>query len=338
MNKLSKEEIISFLNYKSNQYNNIKFIETDPIQIPHLFNKKEDVEISGFLTSTISWGNRKSIIKSAEKLIELLDHSPYDFILNHKKRDLDTLKPFVHRTFNGIDLIQFVKSLKHIYRNYNGLEEIFRNNINTGFSGGNMDGYNKSSGEYLLFINNDCQCLNDVLQPLIKFMEDNERAGLLTGKVRGLDGKYTGTHKLFPCLSRSLLGNAFVRWISKTKFISPKERISKPTKAQVVTGAFMFFRRKIFEKIDGFDTQFFLDCEEEDISKRVWDYGKEVYVLPEPEIIHEHGGSKKENVIGLRNEFYISYKKLMFKHYNKPYSLIMLLLTSLKIFKYFIFI
>ena len=129
MNKLSKEEIISFLNYKSNQYNNIKFIETDPIQIPHLFNKKEDVEISGFLTSTISWGNRKSIIKSAEKLIELLNHSPYDFILNHKKRDLDTLKPFVHRTFNGIDLIQFVKSLKHIYRNYNGLEEIFRNNI-----------------------------------------------------------------------------------------------------------------------------------------------------------------------------------------------------------------
>ena len=129
MNKLSKEEIISFLNYKSNQYNNIKFIETDPIQIPHLFNKKEDVEISGFLTSTISWGNRKSIIKSAEKLIELLNHSPYDFILNHKKRDLDTLKPFVHRTFNGIDLIQFVKSLKHIYRNYNGLEEIFRKNI-----------------------------------------------------------------------------------------------------------------------------------------------------------------------------------------------------------------
>ena len=129
MNKLSKEEIISFLNYKSNQYNNIKFIETDPIQIPHLFNKKEDIEISGFLTSTIAWGNRKSIIKSAEKLIELLDHSPYDFILNHKKRDLDVLKPFVHRTFNGIDLIQFVKSLKHIYRNYNGLEEIFRKNI-----------------------------------------------------------------------------------------------------------------------------------------------------------------------------------------------------------------
>ena len=92
-----------------------------------------------------------------------------------------------------------------------------------------MDGYNKSSGEYLLFINNDCECKNDVLQPLIRFMQNNDKAGLLTGKVIGLDGKYIiGTHKLFPSLSRSLLGNKFGRWISKNKFISPKEKNSKP--------------------------------------------------------------------------------------------------------------
>jgi len=213
--------------------------------------------------------------------------------------------------------------------------KVYRNKVNNGFSGGNMDGYNKSSGEYLLFINNDCECKNDVLQPLISYMQNNDKAGLLTGKVIGLDGKYTGTHKLFPSLSRSLLGNEFVRWISKNKFISPKEKIIKPTKVEVVTGAFMFFRRSLFEKINGFDTQFFLYCEEEDISKRVWGYGKEVFMLPEPEVIHEHGGSTKENVLGLRNEFFISYKKLMFKHYSKPYSIIMLLLISLKIFKYF---
>ena len=213
--------------------------------------------------------------------------------------------------------------------------KVYRNKVNNGFSGGNMDGYNKSSGEYLLFINNDCECKNDVLQPLIRYMQNNDKAGLLTGKVIGLDGKYTGTHKLFPSLSRSLFGNEFVRWISKNKFISPKEKIIKPTKVEVVTGAFMFFRRSLFEKINGFDTQFFLYCEEEDISKRVWGYGKEVFMLPEPEVIHEHGGSTKENVLGLRNEFFISYKKLMFKHYSKPYSIVMLLLISLKIFKYF---
>ena len=86
------------------------------------------------------------------------------------------------------------------------------------------------------------------MEPLIKYIEDNDSAGLLTGKVRGLDGKYTGTHKLFPCLSRSLLGNEFTRSISKNEFVSPKVKITSPTKAEVVTGAFMFLRRSFLKK------------------------------------------------------------------------------------------
>jgi len=168
---------------------------------------------------------------------------------------------------------------------------------------------------------------------LIEFIENNINVGLLTGKVRGIDGKYTGTHKLFPSLSKNLFGTRFARLLLKDKFISPKKTITKPTKVQVVTGAFMFFSREVFESIDGFDRRFFLDCEEEDISKRVWDIGKEVYMLPEPEIIHEHGGSKKDNKNDLRNEYYISYKKLLFKHYSKPYAILMLLLTYLKLLK-----
>tara|TARA_B100001250_G_scaffold19674_1_gene16799 strand:+ start:580 stop:972 length:393 start_codon:yes stop_codon:yes gene_type:complete len=120
---------VSFLNYKANQYNNINFIDSDPIQIPHLFNKKEDIEISGFLTSVISWGNRKTIIKNGKILMGLLENSPYEFVLNYTENDLIKLKPFVHRTFNGIDLIQFIKSLNYIYLNYGGLENIFSNNI-----------------------------------------------------------------------------------------------------------------------------------------------------------------------------------------------------------------
>ena len=254
----------------------------------------------------------ESIFKNVSKLID------YEIIItdnSSRDRDYDNL----------------VKKLPRDKR-----IKLFRNKINNGFSGGNMDGYEKSNGKYLLFINNDCQCINDVIKPLIAFMECNNNVGLLTGKVRGVDGRYTGTHKLFPSLSKSLFGTRFTRILLKGKFISPKKSIKKPTRVQVVTGAFMFFSKKVFEDIDGFDRKFFLDCEEEDISKRVWDIGKEVYMLPEPEIIHEHGGSKKENEIELRNEFYISYKKLMFKHYSKPYSILMLMLMSLKIFRYFI--
>ena len=211
--------------------------------------------------------------------------------------------------------------------------KVKRNQVNNGFSGGNMDGYKESLGEYLLFINNDCECKNDVLSPLISFMLGNKNAGLLTGKVRGHDGKYTGTHKLFPSLIRSLLGNGFARLISKDNFISPKEEITEPVKVQVVTGAFMFFRRDVFIEIDGFDKRFFLDCEEEDISKRVWDSGRDVYFIPEPEVIHEHGGSKRDNDKNLRNEYYISYRKLIFKHYGVVYSLLMMLMVYLKILK-----
>ena len=56
--------------------------------------------------------------------MELLDNTPYDFVLNHSATDLEKLQPFVHRTFNGDDCIQFIKSLQHIYTNYKGLEGV----------------------------------------------------------------------------------------------------------------------------------------------------------------------------------------------------------------------
>ncbi len=94
------------------QYNRPSFIESDPISIPHKFSKKEDIEIAGFLTATISWGNRISILKNASRLMDLLDNSPYDFVINHKETDLKKMEGFVHRTFNASDLIVFIAALK----------------------------------------------------------------------------------------------------------------------------------------------------------------------------------------------------------------------------------
>ncbi|QXP79271.1 MULTISPECIES: TIGR02757 family protein [Winogradskyella] len=123
--KLKKSELKDFLDEKVDLYNHPKFIESDPIQIPHQFSKKEDIEIAGFLSATIAWGNRKSIINNANKMMELLDHSPFQFITQHKETDLERLEPFVHRTFNGYDFMQFIKSLQHIYKNHGGLESVF---------------------------------------------------------------------------------------------------------------------------------------------------------------------------------------------------------------------
>ncbi|KAB1153440.1 TIGR02757 family protein [Tenacibaculum aiptasiae] len=121
---MTKSELKEFLDEKVFKYNNLDFIDSDPIQIPHRFSLKEDIEIIGFLAATIAWGNRKMIIKNASRMTELLGNSPYDFVMNHTEDDLENFDGFVHRTFNAEDFKFFIKSLKNIYQNHNGLEAV----------------------------------------------------------------------------------------------------------------------------------------------------------------------------------------------------------------------
>lgn len=122
-------DIKEFLEEKVAQYNHPGFIESDPIAIPHCFERKEDIEISGFLAATIAWGNRKMIVQNGHKLMDLLGNSPYDFVMNHRTTDLERLTGFVHRTFNYTDLVYFIKALKNIYLNKGGLEAVFAGSV-----------------------------------------------------------------------------------------------------------------------------------------------------------------------------------------------------------------
>lgn len=119
---MNKQDIFSFLIEKAEKYESPSFIENDPIKIPHHFSNSKDIEIIGFLVAIIAWGNRKSIINSGKNIIKLLHESPHDFILNHTSKDLITIKDFKHRTFNGNDLIYFIKTLRIIYSKEQTLE------------------------------------------------------------------------------------------------------------------------------------------------------------------------------------------------------------------------
>ena len=125
---MTNSELQTFLDEKVIQYNTLDFIESDPVQIPHLFSQKEDIEIAGFLASSIAWGNRKMIIKNSHKMMDLIGNSPYDFVMSHNDYQLEKLEGFVHRTFNSDDFKHFIKALKHIYINKGGLENIFIQN------------------------------------------------------------------------------------------------------------------------------------------------------------------------------------------------------------------
>jgi uncharacterized protein (TIGR02757 family) len=123
-----------FLDEKADLYNRPAFISSDPIQVPKQFSEKENIEIAAFLTAAISWGNRTAIIKNALRLTELLNSNPYEFIVHANDTEINSLKKFIHRTFNGDDAIYFVNSLKNIYQNHGGLQKVFETGYRKGHS------------------------------------------------------------------------------------------------------------------------------------------------------------------------------------------------------------
>ncbi len=102
-----------------------RFIQDDPIQVPRAFSRREDAEVIGFLTATIAWGQRKTIVANSWKLARLMEERPFDFVMNADAADLKHVSGFVHRTFNGEDLRHFVSGLRHVYANHGGIEQAF---------------------------------------------------------------------------------------------------------------------------------------------------------------------------------------------------------------------
>lgn len=128
------EDIRSFLDQKVLTFNRAEFIETDPIQVPALFTTKENIEIAGFLAATIAWGQRPTIIRNALKIVALMKNNPFEFLMKTPEEEWDIFQNFKHRTFNGIDCLFFLKSLKNIYRNHGGLEQVFSDGFQQGNS------------------------------------------------------------------------------------------------------------------------------------------------------------------------------------------------------------
>lgn len=119
------ETLKIFLDKKVAEYNQPSFIAADPISVPHLFTKKQDIEIAGFFASIFAWGNRTTIINKTTELIKLMDDAPHDFIVHHSDKELQTLLHFKHRTFKTTDLLYFLLFLGHHYKNDASLETAF---------------------------------------------------------------------------------------------------------------------------------------------------------------------------------------------------------------------
>jgi uncharacterized protein (TIGR02757 family) len=129
------QNLKEFFDKKANEYNRPSFIKDDPVCIPHLFTRKQDVEIAGFFAAIFAWGIRTTIINKSKELMQLMDMAPYDFVVNHTDTDLKRMLAFKHRTFNTTDLLYFNSFLKHHYSRFNSLEDAFCKHIDKGSPG-----------------------------------------------------------------------------------------------------------------------------------------------------------------------------------------------------------
>lgn len=206
---------------------------------------------------------------------------------------------------------------------------VIRSRLNGGFASGNMLGVQHARGDYTLFLNNDTLFLNDVLHHFYTYAQAHTNIGLLGGHLNNHDGSRTSSYKKFPSLMSNLLGNSLARILTPNDFPSNKTILDKPTQVGVVSGSCMFFRSSVFEQLGGFDTVFFLYCEEEDIAKRTWDAGFSVVYLPDARILHLEGASTIRS-LAIEKEFYISYIHLLEKHFPLWQSSLLKFLRLLK--------
>jgi uncharacterized protein (TIGR02757 family) len=118
-------EIKELLEEYYDLFNRPSFIDSDPIQVPHCFSRREDIEISAFITSSIAWGQRPVIIRNALSLVESMPGGPWEFLMQADEEQLEYFMNFKHRTFNGTDCYFFLNSLRNIYLYHNGLKGVF---------------------------------------------------------------------------------------------------------------------------------------------------------------------------------------------------------------------
>ena len=191
--------------------------------------------------------------------------------------------------------------------------KLIRSRLNTGFSGGNMLGVQHATGNYYFFLNNDCLLINDCLQILKTYLGTHPKVGMCTPQMFNAQMVKQRSFGYFPTLIEKTLGKSVANFFYPGSYRKSDLHFDHPTKVDLVPGSAMFVRADLFCKIGGFDTNYFLYCEEEDLALNIQKHGFDTYVVPAAQFIHLDGGSSDKS-LPLKEEFYISLIYYFRKH------------------------
>lgn len=212
--------------------------------------------------------------------------------------------------------------------------KIVRSRINLGFAGGNMLGVQNANptSKYLFFLNNDCALVNDAIFILCEFMDSHLDVGAATAQMYDPQMRLQSSFGTFPSAPELLFGRKFLRLFDRYAYRTSGLRYTEAFRVNYVSGSALFTRAEHFGEIGGFDTNYFLFCEEEDLCMTMKRHGYSTWFVPAAEFIHFGGGSTKRN-INIEKEFYISFLYFLRKHYSFTESTFIKLFYSLKLIR-----
>ena len=210
--------------------------------------------------------------------------------------------------------------------------QLFRSRINTGFSTGNMLGVQFISARYYFFLNNDCRLQNDCLGILYNFCEQNPNTALCSPQLYNEKGEHHPCFDYFPFILTKIFGLGILRITYGARYIKRKGIYKEPVRVDVVSGSQMFIRAEAFNDIGGFDTTFFLYCEEEDIALRLARKGYTAYLVPDARNTHK-GGASTTPSFNIRKEFYISFLYFYRKHFGFVRQQLLKLILTIRLLR-----
>lgn len=223
------------------------------------------------------------------------------------------------------------------YRNLQALTQnskvtLVRSKLNLGFAGGNMHGVQFTEADYYFFLNNDSELQNDCLSILLDFCEQHREVGICSPQMYDSTDKLRRSFDYFPSIASKLVGTGLLRLLSPSQFPRRRTVYTEPLQVDIVSGSALFVRATAFHEVGGFDTTFFLYCEEEDIALRMKKHRHAVYLVPAARYIH-HSGASTEKSLAIKKEFYISFLYFYTKHYGVFKTQILKLLLIIRLLR-----
>jgi GT2 family glycosyltransferase len=205
-----------------------------------------------------------------------------------------------------------------------------RNRENRGFAAAVNEGYFRSSGDLLLFLNSDTRIIKGELVKMLQYMEQTASAGVVGPLLVYPDLGPQRSFAPFPSLLTEIVPRFLLERVFPEKFPQKGRQRAEPAEVESLIGAALLIRREVLGATGGFDEDFFFFLEETDLCLRAREKGYGVVFFPDTKIIHLQGETVRKSWVRGRIEYNISLYKFIQKHHGPLYYLLFVKVRVIK--------